>query len=93
MLPPAPPAGSTRHQIADWTAHRDITLLLQQCNGDITVFAQSLNVAIKEKGSAKAAYRACLLKYHPDRLGGASVEEQCVGVYVTRALVYLFKQQ
>lgn len=93
ILPPAPPAGSTKDQIADWTAHRDISLLLQQCNGDITVFVQSLNVVVKEKENAKAAYRACLLRYHPDRLGGASVEEQSVGVYVTRALVYLFKQQ
>lgn len=83
---------TTAEQVADWEAYRDVALLLHSCQGDILLFAQSLNVECgyrhdeNRAAAAKAAYRACLLKYHPDRLGSAPLREQVFGVHVTKAL-------
>ena len=68
-------------QVATWGKNADLRVFLQRCG--IPVEGVGRN-----KKSLTAAYRRAMMKYHPDRTRGASMEQQALAAEVTKWITH-----
>ena len=83
------PSSPPQEEREAWEVERELHALLAASGRDVAAFVAGLGVAYE--GGARGARRACLLRYHPDKLRGAGRREQLRGLAATRLLLLLEK--
>lgn len=90
--PPPAPGASEEERLA-WQVEGEMLSLLDACCGDLVRFLGALGIAAAAGGDRRAAWRAAMLRFHPDQLQRAPMREQVAGAVATRLINELWRQE